>query len=112
MIPKTKISKEPIQYDTLSTMHGEFFTTVPDSYKSHKKWERPDSRQMFAFIPGTIISLDVEVGTEVKKGAKLLMFKAMKMDNTYLSPCDGKVAKILVAIGQTVHKGEVLLEFE
>lgn len=108
---KTK-SVEPPKYDTLKTKHGDYKTTIPDSYKNRKPWKRPDEREIFSFIPGTIISIDVEVGSVVKKGEKLLMFKAMKMDNTYLSPLDGVVKKIHVAIGDIVPKGNILLEFE
>ncbi|MEG0602103.1 MAG: acetyl-CoA carboxylase biotin carboxyl carrier protein subunit [Mucinivorans sp.] len=103
---------EPQKYDTLATMHGNYLTTVPDSYKNRKAWHRPDPRQMFSFIPGTITTIDVAVGSVVKKGDKLLTFKAMKMDNTYLSPIDGQVAKIEVEVGQIVPKGGLLLTFE
>lgn len=108
----SKKSAEPIKYDTLQTMHGEFTTIVTDSYKNRKGWVRPDPRQVFSFIPGTITEVSVEIGTEVKKGDKLLMFKAMKMDNTFLSPVDGTVKVIHVKVGEIVPKGVLVLEFE
>lgn len=111
-IPQIKKAVEPVKYDTITTEDGVYKTTLTESYKSRKGWVRPDQREVYSFIPGTILSLDSPVGTEVKKGDKLLMFKAMKMDNTYLSPISGKVAKIHVEVGQIVPKGVLLLTFE
>lgn len=108
----TKKQAEPIKYDTLQTMHGEFTTIVTESYKNRKTWVRPDPRQVFSFIPGTITEILVEVGSVVEKEDKLLMFKAMKMDNTFHSPVGGRVKVIHVKVGEIVPKGVLLLEFE
>lgn len=104
--------EQKVQYDELATMHGVFETIVPDSYKNRKGWVRPDPREVYSFIPGTITEISVAIGQDVKKGDKLLMFKAMKMDNTFLSPVDGRVKVVHVAVGDIVPKGVKILEFE
>lgn len=114
----TKVA-EPVQvehthvkYDKFETIDGVYKTTIPDRIKNKPKWERPDPRRIMSYIPGTITSIDVKVGDVVNEGDKILMFKAMKMSNTYLSPFAGTVKKIHVAIDEIVPKGRILIEFE
>ena len=63
-------------------------------------------------MPGLILSINVAVGEEVKKGDTVLILEAMKMENVLKSQGDGKVKKINIALRQTVEKGQVLIEFE
>ena len=65
-----------------------------------------------AAMPGSLISLSVEVGSHVKKGQILLMMESMKMETTLTAPRDGVVADIRVAPGQTFDKGALLLSLE
>jgi glutaconyl-CoA decarboxylase len=62
-----------------------------------------------AFIPGTIRAVFAKVGDEVKKGDKLLVLDAMKMDNELIAPISGTVKEIPVKTGQTVVKNELLV---
>lgn len=101
-----------VKYDKFETIDGVYKTIVPDRIKNKPKWERPDPRRIMSFIPGTITSIDVKVGDSVKEGDKLLMFRAMKMSNTYLSPFSGTVKTIHVSLDEIVPKGRILLEFE
>ncbi|MBQ9462945.1 MAG: biotin/lipoyl-binding protein [Bacteroidales bacterium] len=55
-------------------------------------------------LPGVIISIDVKEGQTVKKGQKLAVLEAMKMENEILSDIDCTVTSILV------HKGDSVLE--
>jgi biotin carboxyl carrier protein len=63
-------------------------------------------------MPGMVLALQVEVGSKVSKGDKVLVLEAMKMENIIKSPGEGIVARILVNKGQTVDKNQVLIEFE
>lgn len=90
-----------VKYDTITTVDGTYHTIVPDSYKN-KGWHRPDPRQIFSFIPGTITEISVKVGDTVKIGDKLLMFNAMKMNNTLCAAQDGTIAAVHVAVGEIV----------
>ena len=55
-------------------------------------------------LPGIIISIDVKEGQAVKRGQKLAVIEAMKMENDILSEADGTVTAI------HAHKGDSVLE--
>ena len=57
-----------------------------------------------------IASLTTSVGAKVSKGDKLLMMEAMKMQNTVYAPCDGIVAELHVALGDTVEAKDLLIK--
>ena len=63
-------------------------------------------------IPGAISSIVVGVGEEVKKGDRLLVLEAMKMQSTVYAPVDGKVAKKLANVGDKVEAKDLLLVLE
>lgn len=56
-------------------------------------------------LPGVIISVDVAAGQAVKKGQKLAVLEAMKMENEILSSVDGTVTKVFVQKGDSVLEG-------
>ena len=63
-------------------------------------------------LPGNILQVFVKPGDKVAKGDKLLMYEAMKMENTLLSEKDGKVISIKVNGGDSVIQEDVLIEME
>jgi len=63
-------------------------------------------------MPGRIVSVDVKVGDQVKRGQGLLVLEAMKMQNEITAPTDGLVKAINVKPGQTVDNNAVLVEIE
>ena len=56
-------------------------------------------------LPGVILSIDVKEGQVVKRGQKLAVLEAMKMENEILSEFDGTVSAIHVAKGDSVLEG-------
>jgi len=69
----------------------------------------PDAMAIRAPMPGMIISYEVSVGDMVKNGDALLVFEAMKMESTIVSPVNGTVQKILKKAGDTADNGEALM---
>ena len=63
-------------------------------------------------MPGLILEISIVVGQEVKVNDNLIILGAMKMENSFLSPRDGIIKSIYVAIGDAVDKGQLLIEFE
>ena len=63
-------------------------------------------------LPGNIMTILVKEGAQVKKGDTLLVYEAMKMENTVLAEKDGSVAKIKVQVGDAVLEGDVLIEMK
>ncbi len=61
-------------------------------------------------LPGVIISIDVKEGQAVKKGQKVAVLEAMKMENEIQADTDGTVTAILVQKGDSVLEGAELLK--
>jgi biotin carboxyl carrier protein len=60
-------------------------------------------------LPGVIVSVDVKVGDTVKRGQKIAVLEAMKMENNILADRDGKVTAISVNKGDSVLEGAPLV---
>lgn len=63
-------------------------------------------------LPGNIMKVFVQEGDVVKKEDKLLLYEAMKMENTLLSEKEGKVLAVKVREGDVVLQDDVLFELE
>ena len=61
-------------------------------------------------LPGVIISIDVKEGQAVKKGQKVAVLEAMKMENEIQADTDGTVTAILVSKGDSVLEGAELIK--
>jgi acetyl-CoA/propionyl-CoA carboxylase biotin carboxyl carrier protein len=59
-------------------------------------------------MPGSVIAVHAEAGTQVTKGQPLVVVEAMKMEHTLTAPLDGTVAEVLVRVGQQVKVDELL----
>ena len=56
-------------------------------------------------LPGIIISIDVKEGQAVRRGQKVAVIEAMKMENDILAEADGTVTAIHAAKGDSVLEG-------
>ena len=65
--------------------------------------------KMAAPLPGTIMQIFVKQGDAVKKGDKLLMYEAMKMENNLLAEADGTISAVNCRQGDNVLQGDVLI---
>ena len=63
-------------------------------------------------LPGTITSVEVTVGQEVKAGDTVVVLEAMKMQNNIEAEKDGKVTAIAVKVGQAVLEDDPLVVIE
>lgn len=62
-------------------------------------------------MPGLIVQVKVSVGNTVKPGDALLILEAMKMENTLKASAEATVKSIKIKKGDSVEKGQVLIEF-
>jgi biotin carboxyl carrier protein len=69
-------------------------------------------KEIKAPMPGLVLEIAVTEAQQMKKGEKLLILEAMKMENSILMPADGTIKKIVVKAGQPVEKGQVIIELE
>ncbi|MEG1497995.1 MAG: acetyl-CoA carboxylase biotin carboxyl carrier protein subunit [Bacteroidales bacterium] len=109
---KVEIEAEPEKEPTESFFleDTEYLTFLPKKYKERSKYTHPNPNAVVAFMPGTIRKIFVEPGDLVKKGDKLMVLDAMKMNNELLSPIDGVVEKIPVSTNESVPKHTVLID--
>lgn len=63
-------------------------------------------------MPGLVLRVDVEEGQEVAEGQGLLIVEAMKMENELRARAAGRVRGVHVAAGESVGRGDILIEFE
>ena len=67
-----------------------------------------DGQKVLSPMPGTILSVNVSVGSAVKVGEVILILEAMKMENEIVAPCDGTVKQLAVQKGSTVATDALL----
>lgn len=63
-------------------------------------------------MPGLIVEVPVDVGTEVVKGQTVVILESMKMQNELKAPRDGVIQRIDVAAGQSVEQNKVLVTIQ
>ena len=76
---------------------------------ARKKADPSKPGDVGAPIPGAITSLVIKAGQAVKKGDRLLVMEAMKMQSTVYAPVSGTVEEVLVEPGVTVQTKDLLL---
>lgn len=87
-------------------------TEIPDGYIRKVIKEPVGQKNIRAVIPGVISEIKVKKGQMVFKGHVVGILEAMKMLNAIEAETDGKVAEILVAAGDRVAKGTLLIKME
>lgn len=68
--------------------------------------------RIVAPMPGKVVRILVDVGTEIEAGAGVIVVEAMKMQNEMKSPIAGTVRAMSVEVGATVNAGDVLAVIE
>jgi len=62
-----------------------------------------------AQMGGVVANILVKEGQSVNEGDRIMDLEAMKMKVPVMANCSGKVTRILVAVGDGVESGQVLL---
>ncbi len=70
------------------------------------------SKMLLCPMPGLVVSIDVEVGQEVKAGEAVCIVEAMKMENVLRVERDGIVKALNAKPGDSLAVDEVIMEFE
>lgn len=90
----------------------EYMTLLTRKFSERKPYSRPNPKLIHAFIPGTIVKVNVKEKARIKKGETLLSLQAMKMNNDIHSSIDGTVKKVHVKKGDIVVKNQLLVELK
>jgi len=62
-----------------------------------------------ATMAGTVFTVDVAIGDEVKAGQVVIVLESMKMEIPIESEITGKVTEINVQVGDFVNEGDVVV---
>jgi len=62
-------------------------------------------------MPGKVVKIHVEEGSEVKAGDPICVLESMKMENTVSAPRDGTIAKIHVKLGDAPNTGMPIADY-
>ena len=90
--------------------HSEFDKIV---YKNSGVESDVDSQiSLKSQIPGRVVSINVAVGNNVKKGDVICVLESMKMQISIKSHKDGVIKTMKIKQGNSVAKNDVLVEIE
>ena len=104
-------SEEPAVY--IDSRRYSFCIEDPRSWKRRaRRGGDSGPRPMKAPMPGRVIRILAENGTQVEAHQGVLVIEAMKMQNELKAPKAGRVAELRVAAGDTVNAGQVLAVIE
>jgi 3-methylcrotonyl-CoA carboxylase alpha subunit len=67
---------------------------------------------VLAPMPGAVVLVDAAKGNKVKRGERLLVLQAMKMEYSLVAPFDGTVIDLTVSAGSQVKEGALLARIE
>jgi pyruvate carboxylase len=62
-------------------------------------------------MPGMVVNVAVAPGDHVKKGQKLLVLEAMKMETTVYAERDGSISRVLVSPGSLIETSDLLIVY-
>src|SRR5207247_3180820 len=68
--------------------------------------------RIVAPMPGMVTRILAQAGTELARGAPLIVLEAMKMEHTLRAPTDGRLTALKCAVGDFVQECTELADFE
>jgi pyruvate carboxylase subunit B len=63
-------------------------------------------------MPGLVVRVQAETGQTVAAGTGIVVLEAMKMENELRTAAAGVIKAVHARAGETVEKGQILVEFE
>lgn len=106
-----KVSKTPkLVRSDIKTKQGD--TRVIENMTPVSQGKRPSSKAIKSPLPGSVLKVLVDVGSEFKEGDVLMVMESMKMENNILAERNGTVTKVCAPAGKAVLQDEVLFEIE
>lgn len=84
--------------------------SVPSAVNNEQ--EDGSSNRVLAPMPGSLTAVFVSPGQQVKKGERLLIVEAMKMQHTLYALADGQVEQVFYDTGDLIEEGAELLKWQ
>lgn len=104
--------KEVVELVDFAVTARKYKTQLTNKYKNRKPWVNPNPYEIQSLIPGTVLSIAVNVGDVVKEGDHLMILEAMKMKNRIQMPFTARIKNINVSPGDRVPKETLMIELE
>ncbi len=86
--------------------------TIDDTPREAALAEQEGLRSVTAPMQGTIVSVELAEGDQVRPGQALIIMEAMKMEHVIEAPVGGVLRELRVAAGDTLFEGHTLLVIE
>ncbi|MFB7140553.1 pyruvate carboxylase [Gottfriedia sp. NPDC056225] len=86
--------------------------SIKSTVVQKRKGDANNPNHINATMPGTVLNVLVKKGDVVEKGQTLAITEAMKMETTVQSPFTGVIRDILIASGEGISTGDLLIELE
>ena len=83
-------------------------TNLSREAKAREKADPANPLHVAAPIPAMISSIATSVGKAVKKGDKIAVLEAMKMQTTLYASADGTIDEVLVQVGESVESKDLI----
>ena len=109
---ETTVEVDDRRFEVAFWVHDSSRSKAPRRSSSAQKASGSGSGNVVAPMQGTIVSLLVEKGSEVKAGDPICVLEAMKMENNVLAERSGKIKEINVSEGESVGAGDILVIIE
>ena len=120
---KVKIKNKEYEVEIIDNNQGEVNIKIGNNtfnFNSTKNNVNPEiiplidessilKKEIKAPLSGIVSEIFIKEGDSVKKGDKLLVLSAMKMENEIISESEGKIKKILVGVNQKVKEEDILI---
>lgn len=104
-----KVEKKPISTPKPATTPAPAPTTPTGAPVVSKPVTESSVSVIKSPLPGVILEISVNVGDTVKKGQKLIILEAMKMENNINADRDGVIKEIKVGKGDSILEGTNLI---
>jgi biotin carboxyl carrier protein len=100
------------EYQVFTINSGRYLTLLTRKFEKRKEWKRSNPKEIYSFIPGSIIEIYAKPGQKMKAGEVILTLEAMKMYNKVEMPMDGVIKKINVKKGDRIPKNLLMVTID
>ncbi len=69
-------------------------------------------QRITAPMAASVVEVAVAPGDAVRRGARLCILEAMKMEHELVAPADARILRVQIAVGDNVEAGQVLIEWQ
>ena len=99
------------EHPSVPVVQPQISVVVSSPVKSTPAGSANPTKLVTAPIPGTIVSIAVTEGQQVKEGQEICSLEAMKMKNAIRANHPGTIARIMINPGDRVSQGQPLVEY-